>query len=254
VSVLSNQPIDSNRRKFFRDSLKSVGGISLIAMAMGIESRQSYAKPTIRLRPPGALQGKTFDAACIRCGLCVQACPFNTLKLSRLGNGDITGLPYFEARDVPCEMCEDIPCVVACPSGALDPALTAIDTARMGTAVLISPTTCLSVIGLRCDVCFRVCPLIEEAITLPSHRNQRTGAHAIFVPTVNPERCTGCGKCEQACVLDVAAIKVFPLELAQGAADQHYRLGWQEKQKAGHSLVPSDRVIPIRRPEGNPTP
>ena len=252
--MLNTQPIDSSRRKFFRDSLKTVGGISLIAMTMGIESRQSYAKPAIRLRPPGALPGRTFDAACVRCGLCAEACPFDTLKLSRLGEGDITGLPYFEARGVPCEMCDDIPCVKACPSGALDPTLSSIDDARMGTAVLINPSTCLSMIGLRCDVCFRICPLIDEAISLPSHRNQRTGAHAIFVPTVNPERCTGCGKCEQACVLDVAAIRVLPLELAQGAADAHYRLGWQEKQKAGHSLVPSDRKIPIRQPAGSELP
>ena len=42
------------------------------------------------------------------------------------------GTPYFNARDVPCEMCDDIPCVKACPTGALDPALKDINKARMG--------------------------------------------------------------------------------------------------------------------------
>jgi ferredoxin-type protein NapG len=145
-------------------------------------------------------------------------------------------------------MCEDIPCVAACPTGALDPALQNIDDANMGTAVLISASTCLSVQGLRCEVCYRVCPLIDEAISLRRHINIRTRAHAIFVPTINPEKCTGCGKCEQACVLDSAAIKVLPQAIAMGSADQHYRLGWEEKKKAGQSLVPLQRKIPGRQP------
>ncbi|MCV5333609.1 4Fe-4S dicluster domain-containing protein, partial [Escherichia coli] len=89
---------------------------------------------------------------------------------------------------------EDIPCVVACPSGALDPKLTDIDDARMGTAVLIDHETCLNWQGLRCDVCYRVCPLIDEAITLEMVHNDRTGYHAKLIPTVNSQVCTGCGK------------------------------------------------------------
>jgi ferredoxin-type protein NapG len=249
--VFSTQPIDSERRQFFSNTLKSLGGFSLVALVMGIQSRQGYPEQAIKLRPPGALEDKAFDAACIRCGLCVRACPFDTLFLSRLGDGGVTGTPYFEARNIPCEMCEDIPCVLACPTGALDADLTDIDDARMGLAVLMSPSTCLSVIGLRCDVCYRICPLIDEAITLPSHRNSRTGAHAIFVPTVNPEQCTGCGKCEQACVLDVAAIRSLPLTIAHASSDDHYRLGWEEKNKAGQSLMPGIRKIPVRQPLGS---
>ena len=58
----------------------------------------------------------------MRCGLCVRDCPPQNLKLSTWGDGiarDVAiGTPYFEARQVPCEMCEDIPCVKACPTGA----------------------------------------------------------------------------------------------------------------------------------------
>ena len=113
-------------------------------------------------------------------------------------------------------MCDDIPCVPACPSGALDPALTDINDARMGLAVLIDRQNCLNLQGLRCDVCYRVCPLLDEAISLVVSRNSRTGRHAVFEPVVNPDSCTGCGQCEKACVLETAAIKVLPRELALG--------------------------------------
>ena len=33
--------------------------------------------------------------------------------------------------------------------------------------------------------------------------------HAMFLPTVHSEHCTGCGKCEKACVTEEAAIKVL---------------------------------------------
>jgi len=54
-------------------------------------------------------------------------------------------------------MCEDIPCVAACPTGALDKQLKKIVDARMGLAVLIDHENCLNWQGLRCDVCYRVC-------------------------------------------------------------------------------------------------
>ena len=86
--------------------------------------------------------------------------------------------------------------------------------------------TCLNWQGLRCDVCYRVCPLVDKAITLERVHNDRTGIHAKLIPTVHSDACTGCGKCEQACVLEEAAIKVLPMDLAKGLLGRHYRLGW----------------------------
>jgi ferredoxin-type protein NapG len=172
--------------------------------------------------------------------MCVRGCPYDTLKLAHLEDDLVTGTPYFNARDVPCEMCEDIPCVAACPTGALDPELKDIDDAAMGTAVLVDQENCLNFLGLRCDVCYRVCPLIDEAITIEWQHNARSGKHARLLPTVNAEACTGCGKCEHSCVLDEAAIKILPRRLARGAAGTHYRIGWEEKRQAGNSLVPAD--------------
>jgi MauM/NapG family ferredoxin-type protein len=179
----------------------------------------------------------------VRCGLCVRACPYDTLKLAQPGGPAAMGTPYFEARAIPCEMCTDIPCVAACPTGALDHSLTDIDKARMGTAVLVGHESCLNMLGLRCDVCYRVCPLIDQAITLERRHNERTGKHAQLIPVVHTDRCTGCGKCEKSCVLEEAAIKVLPTTLATGKIGGHYRLGWEEKAKQGGERI--DGVIDL---------
>jgi ferredoxin-type protein NapG len=147
-------------------------------------------------------------------------------------------------------MCDDIPCVKACPTGALDHKLTDIDQARMGLAVIVDQENCLNYQGLRCDVCYRVCPAINKAITLELMHNPRSDKHALFIPTVHSDHCTGCGKCEKSCVLEVAAIKVFPVQLAKGELGKHYQLGWEEKKKAGESLVAPEIEHQYNLPEG----
>lgn len=223
---IARQGADQSRRRFLFDGARSACGVAVAGVLLATLSRQSRALPPQAIRPPGALAEEDFLAACVRCGLCVRDCPYDTLDLARFGDDVPTGTPYFSAREVPCEMCEDIPCVKACPTGALDPALTDIDDARMGLAVLIDQENCLNYLGLRCDVCYRVCPLIDKAITLELERNTRTGKHARMLPIVHSDACTGCGKCEQACVLEHAAIKVFPHRLAKGELGRHYGVAW----------------------------
>ena len=240
ASKQRNAPNSASRRRFLVDMARTGGGVTLLAMGVGLYARQAASLPATAIRPPGALSEKQFLSACIRCGLCVRDCPFDTLSLAQLGEAVATGTPYFTARDVPCEMCEDIPCVAACPTGALNHSLTDIDDARMGLAVLIDEENCLNFQGLRCDVCYRICPSIDKAITLEMLHNPRSGKHAMFIPTVHSDACTGCGKCEKACVLEEAAIKVLPMHIAKGELGHHYRWGWKEKQQAGKSLVTPD--------------
>jgi len=232
------------------DSARAGGAATLVALGIGLYSRQSVSLPASAIRPPGALNEKDFLGACVRCGLCVRDCPFDTLKLAKFGDKVTTGTPYFTARDVPCEMCDDIPCVKACPTGALDHSLENIDDARMGLAVLIDEENCLNFQGLRCDVCYRICPAIDKAITLEMQHNVRSGKHAMFIPTVHSDHCTGCGKCERACVLEVTAIRVMPFDLAKGELGHHYRWGWKEKDKAGKSLVAPDVKHQYNMPKG----
>ena len=238
------------RRQFFADAARMVCGVGLLGLGVGLYARNATALPPAALRPPGALPESEFSAACIRCGMCVRDCPFDMLMLAKPEDPMPTGTPYFVARQAPCEMCEHIPCVKACPTSALDHSLTDITKARMGLAVLVDQETCLNYLGLRCDICYRVCPLLDKAITLDPQSNVRTGVHTLFIPVVHSEHCTGCGLCEKACPTEIAAIKVLPLYMAKGALSAHYRLGWIEKERAGGSLVTPDVEHQYHTPEG----
>ncbi len=242
--------VDAGRRRFLSNVLRTGVGVGLVAMTLGVYQRQARALPATAIRPPGVDDEKAFQAACIRCGLCVRDCPYDTLKLAELGDAVALGTPYFEARDFPCEMCDDIPCVKAGPTGALDPALTNIDDARMGLAVVVDQEACIAFRGLRCEVCFNVCPIRGKAISLDYQHNDRSGKHALFIPVVHSDGCTGCGKCEEACILEEAASKVFPIALAKGLLGRHYRLGWEQKAEAGEALVTPDLPHQYNLPEG----
>ena len=235
------------RRRFLLESAKMACGVAMPGIALGLYAKQARSLPPTAIRPPGARPEADFLGACIRCGMCVRDCPYHILELATPEQSIATGTPYFFARILACEMCEDIPCVKACPTGALDHSLTDINQARMGLAVLVDHETCLNYLGLRCDVCYRVCPLLDKAITLEPQHNERTGKHTMFIPTVHSDQCTGCGKCERGCVLETAAIRVYPVQLAKGELGKHYRLGWEEKKKAGKSLIDSQGMIELEK-------
>jgi ferredoxin-type protein NapG len=76
------------------------GGGWLLALGAGLwRGRLRRRLPAQAIRPPGALAEDDFLAACVRCGLCVRDCPYNTLKLARSEDPVATGTPYFTARD-----------------------------------------------------------------------------------------------------------------------------------------------------------
>ena len=239
-----------SRRRALADIGKTACGVAIFGFGVGLYADKSRALAADAIRPPGALDEDDFLASCTRCGICVRDCPYDILKLADLGDEVATGTPYFNARTNPCEMCEDIPCVPNCPTGALDPAMTDITKSRMGLAVVIDQEACIAFQGLRCEVCFNVCPVQGEAITLDYQANPRSGKHALFIPVVHSSDCTGCGLCEKACILDEAAIKVLPMHIAKGELGEHYRLGWESRGKDGEALVTPDQEHLYNLPEG----
>lgn len=237
---------EAGTRRQFLFKVTRLGGVGLTGGALwGWLVNESKAKP-FALNPPGALMGQDFLAACIKCGMCVDACPYDTLALSPMGAPGPLGVPSFVPRKTPCYMCPDVPCAKVCPSGALDKE-TKIEQARMGVAVLVDQSTCIAFQGLRCEVCYRVCPLMGKAINLRYRHQERTGKHAFFEPVVNGDLCTGCGLCEYACILEEAAIKVLPHRLAKGRIGENYRLGWKEKSVISEDFTPQDAQPSMRQ-------
>jgi ferredoxin-type protein NapG len=228
------------RRDFLLKTIKSLGLATAGGLAWSGFIEEGRSAPLI-LRPPGAVQEKQFLASCIKCGMCVEACPYDALDLAQPGDGSPVGTPYFIPRTNPCRMCNDIPCVPACPTGSLDKTLVSdkekggelilnINLARMGLAV-IDRETCIAYSGIQCDACYRACPLIDKAVTVEYTRNVRTGKHAIMAPIVHSNACTGCGLCENACVTKKASIFVLPREIAMGESSERYMKGWDERDQ-----------------------
>jgi len=240
----------TDRRKFFATTLQSVGLTALGGMLWSGYTHEVKASPLV-LRPPGAIKEDDFLTACIKCGLCAEACQNRdtnrdketglakegTLKMAKGGDHRLIGTPFFIPTEVPCYMCEDIPCVPVCPSGALDQASVSneageldINKATMGLAV-VHKESCIAYWGIQCDACYRACPLLGEAITIEMQRNDRTGKHTFILPIVHDNVCTGCGLCEIACVTEKPAIFVLPNEVSKGIAGDHYVKGWDKKDE-----------------------
>ena len=240
----------ADRRRFLARTLQ---GVAVAACGgsvwYGLIAQQAEAAPHA-LRPPGAASARNFAATCAKCGRCVAACPYGTLRLADLAGHGAAGLPYFEPRVEPCAMCPDVPCVKVCPTGALDPALTDIARARMGLAV-IDAENCLSWQGLRCEVCYRVCPVKGTAIRIDPHPRQLS-KHAVFVPVVSSEACTGCGLCEKACPTEEAAVRIVQPGLVQGRIGAHYRLGWKHDSAAPAAAASEPAPVTVPRPATAP--
>ena len=236
-----DKQVITSRRSALRKMFQSAGFVGMGGILWSGYLDEAKAVELI-LRPPAALDEENFLKACIKCGVCVEECPYDTLKLAKAGDSKPIGTPYFIAREVPCYMCPDIPCVPVCPTNALDETIVTdideetkekvlnINKSKMGVAV-IDKENCIAFWGIQCDACYRACPLLDEAIVLKYEKNERTGKHAFLKPEVQSDICTGCGMCEHACVTEKAAIYVLPKEIALGKVGDHYIKGWDKEDE-----------------------
>lgn len=173
-------------------------GIAAGLFGAGIVWQASCSSEDL-LRPPGALDEKDFLSRCVKCGRCVEACPHAILHVADVKSGFAAGTPRIDAREGACRLCEDLPCIAACPTEALRP-LASREDVRIGVAV-IDEETCIAFKGMRCEVCYRTCPLIDRAIKIDYRMREGDAIHSVFAPTIDKDACTGCGLCVERCVV-----------------------------------------------------
>ncbi|WP_456457351.1 ferredoxin-type protein NapG [Nitratifractor sp.] len=263
----------SPRRRFFTD-LAYTAGLGVMGGLLWAGYAEKAKSSPLTLRPPAALDEPDFLKTCIKCGLCSEACynrPSNidrdtgkprprTLKMAKAQDDVTIGTPFFIPREVPCYMCDDIPCVTACPTGALDvakvtnPKTGELDYTMMDMGIaVVDDNSCIAFWGLQCDACYRACPLMDKALRLEYAKNERTGKHAFLKPVVDMNACTGCGLCEKACVTEKPAIFVLPREVALGKPGAHYVKGWDKKdQQRVQERVGKDVTTHDKRSAKNP--
>jgi len=166
------------------------------------------------LRPPGA--APDFLAKCIRCGKCIEACPYDSIRLSGLASGTEIYAPYIDPLQAPCYLCLErgpdgrsrplgqfLRCGETCPTGALKlipnrmEALSRLpEELKTGTASL-NRKLCLAWQFNFCGDCYFNCPLKDKAL-LPRPPGENMLAVGIL-PYVDKKACTGCGRCVYVC-------------------------------------------------------
>jgi len=233
------ETVKTTRREFVKYSTLGIlglilgGGIVFTPYARGNENR---------LRPPGAIGEKDFLASCIKCGQCVQVCPYHAIELSDITKGFGEGTPYIDANIRACYACNAVPCVLACPSGALTHSCEKAEDIKMGIAVLEFPDTCLAMRnkpvpngyntkmhtftnslrhineleikllakfddyeGKACTLCADMCPIPNPLSAISMVRDAKGGSR----PEIY-DGCIGCGACQEVCPTNTPSIVVKP--------------------------------------------
>ncbi|MDO8546415.1 MAG: 4Fe-4S dicluster domain-containing protein [Nitrospirales bacterium] len=193
------EEFDKERREFLKQSVLSVGktvyeyyeqqkdapSAEVVPAASPVKVRVDW------LRPPGAVEEELFLDRCTKCGDCLPACPYGSIKKDQAN-----GYPVLFANESACHLCDDFPCIAACETEALLPVEDRTEV-RMGMAV-VSRTDCMGDQG--CRFCLAKCPVGALSVDFID-----------AYPVVDHEKCVGCGICEQVCsgVNDRIAIKAI---------------------------------------------
>ena len=192
---------------------KVIAGIAAAMVAAESAFAVAGGSSSTLLRPPGAQSERDFVGRCIKCGKCIEACPYAALHAAGPMEGAAAGTPCIDAREQACRLCADFPCVAACPTDALRDVAEKHDP-HMGYA-RIDEAVCIAYQGYRCEVCYRVCPLIDEAITLDFQSRENDSIHVKFIPTINKDVCTGCGLCVERCAVSEPYVPIRIITLAE---------------------------------------
>ena len=157
-----------------------------------IEEKKMPARKT-PITPPGSLSAANMAKRCTGCQLCVSDCPNGVLRPSTSLISIMQPVMSYERGYCrpECTRCSEV-----CPTGAIKP-ITREEKAetRIGQAVVIQENCLMVEKGVDCGNCARHCP--AGAIELV--QIDESDENSPFVPSVDADRCIGCGACEHLC-------------------------------------------------------
>lgn len=218
VKIVGVAPGENSRRQFLATSL-------LIA-ATAVESKAQEKKrsmikfPAVRkdkqkritpVSPPGSVSHAHLNDKCTACLLCVNQCPDKIIRPSINEYGWTSVMqPTLSFEHgycrTDCTVCSDV-----CPTDAIKKFTKKEEKIKtsMGHAIYVRENCIVVKDDVNCDGCWRICP--TDAITREYRDTgvaymEPTGTDADtntvnlrLVPSVNNDKCIGCGACEYIC-------------------------------------------------------
>jgi len=153
---------------------------SFLSSSMKNEKREGI------IRPPYYNNIAAFDTECQNCnGKCATLCQEQIIII---GEDKTPRLSFSKSG---CTYCDE--CAVACEPNVLQ----IEDKKLIDAQILINESKCLSWQGVMCFSCKDPC--LDDAIDFK----------AMFMPSINQEKCTSCGFCISRCPSDAIDIKVI---------------------------------------------
>jgi ferredoxin-type protein NapG len=227
---------DIDRREFLKitgSSLAAATGVSSLAVLLNMGESYKFTPiyqvsqkivsmkgggAGFLLRPPGARGEEDFLSKCIKCYLCVEACPLQAIKIAGREKGKASDTPYIIPEVTGCDLCltrDNMRCNHICPTDALEKISTedvkAIhDKMKMGQEknmgiAILDKRICYAWTGVSaCWACHEICPYKDKAITV----GDRRAVHAVNAPTFHVENCVGCGLCVEICPVPQKAVRM----------------------------------------------
>ncbi|MCR4410945.1 MAG: 4Fe-4S dicluster domain-containing protein [Thermoguttaceae bacterium] len=193
------EPIDLSRRATLA---AAAGGVATLAfLRANPQARGTTYHPAL-IRPPGARSEREFLARCTGCGMCMKVCPTGGLQPTLFEAG-LEGIwtprlvPQIGYCDHMCNRCGQV-----CPTQAIEALSIEEKQSRKIGLAAFDTTRCIPyAYGTDCIVCEEHCPIPEKAIyAVEVEVTDRNGQKkTILQPHVDPQKCIGCGVCENVC-------------------------------------------------------
>ena len=183
---------DRGRRTFLTTTLLLAGGLTAKAGRRKTrpEGREQANRPIV---PAGASGIKNFTDHCTACQLCVTACQQRVLKPSDSFANLMQPEMVFDRGycSLDCNECSKV-----CPAGAIKPvSLEEKSSIQIGHAVINHDSCVVNTDNVQCKGCSRNCPVGAIRLVKKNPEDE----NSLLIPTVNEERCIGCGACEHYC-------------------------------------------------------
>lgn len=208
ASSKPNAPEAPARRAFIASGAATLGGTLLSQLPLSAEDeikdkkrdggfadilpKKAPARKT-PITPFGSESAERFYQHCTACQLCVTVCPNNVLRPS-------SSLEHLMQPEMSYEKgyCrpECVKCSEVCPAGAILKITHEEKTAwKVGTASVDYDLCVVNRDEVHCGNCARHCPVGAIKMVKKNPEDEKS----LRIPTVNEEKCIGCGACENLC-------------------------------------------------------